>query len=169
MCHNTTIDTQLRWFQSRLLHRILPTAKYLSMCNIIQSSQCRFCNSEVETLTHLFWECTTAHIFWRDLLQLIKSKCFNCTNLTFNEKLILFGTAPNIITDNPMDFIILFGKFYLYKCALQEVMPNSECFLKQLKYRKYYEELVSRRNNREEKFQLKWFPYNQIFAFENDS
>ena len=68
-----------------------------------------------------------------------------------------------------MDFIILFGKFYLYKCALQEVMPNSECFLKQVEYRKYYEELVSCRNNREEKFQLKWFPYNQIFAFENDS
>ena len=66
-CHNTTIDTQLRWFQLRILHRILPTRRYLHICNITDSPICLFCRNHEETLCHLFWECQFVQKFWKDL------------------------------------------------------------------------------------------------------
>ena len=62
-CHKITIDTQLRWFQLRILHRILPTRRYLHICKIIDSPICLLCKNHDETLCHLFWECTIVQIF----------------------------------------------------------------------------------------------------------
>ena len=43
-CFKTTIDTQLQWFQARILHRILPTRRYLNICKIVNSPLCLLCN-----------------------------------------------------------------------------------------------------------------------------
>lgn len=52
-----TKDIQLRWFQYRILHRILATNSHLFKMKITNTELCSFCNTNVETLTHLFWEC----------------------------------------------------------------------------------------------------------------
>ena len=46
----------LQWFQIRIIHRILPTKKYLYQIKTIDSPICTNCNQE-ETLTHLLWTC----------------------------------------------------------------------------------------------------------------
>merc|ERR1712240_739251 len=45
-CMHNTIDPQLEWFQARLLHRILPTQKYLNLCKLADSATCVFCNND---------------------------------------------------------------------------------------------------------------------------
>ena len=99
---SVTRDTQLRWFQSRLLHRILPTNKYLHTCNIADSPLCTFCQLENETISHLFWHCHHVQTFWAQLLSLIHEKCTNCDRLAFSEKLILFGWNDTTTTDKIM-------------------------------------------------------------------
>jgi len=42
MCIKTTYDVQLRWFQLRILHRILSTEKLLYTCRIVESPLCTF-------------------------------------------------------------------------------------------------------------------------------
>ena len=49
-----TIDSRMRAFQYKILSRILPTNKYLKMCNITENKSCYFCQSGVETIEHLF-------------------------------------------------------------------------------------------------------------------
>ena len=90
-------------------------------------------NDSVETLQHLFWECPIVNQFWQNLLQLIHEKCHHCTRFYFCPELILFGFANEIYTDRIMDFIILFAKFYIYKCKLNELRPDILSFLRQLK------------------------------------
>ena len=49
-----TVDTKLRWFQFRLIHRILGTNSFLFKMNKVDSNACVFCKNEEETLIHLF-------------------------------------------------------------------------------------------------------------------
>ena len=58
----TTLDTQLRWCQLRILHRILPTNKYLYMCRIVEPACCSFCKQEEETISHPFWYCDIVQV-----------------------------------------------------------------------------------------------------------
>ena len=52
-----TNDIQIRWFQYRIMRRILATNTFLCMIGITDSELCTFCNEYPETLNHLFWEC----------------------------------------------------------------------------------------------------------------
>ena len=57
MSYKTTIDITLRNFQFKYLHRIIATNKYLFKCKLSNSNLCDFCDENIETIEHLFWEC----------------------------------------------------------------------------------------------------------------
>ena len=50
-------DPTLLWFQYRILHRIITTNTFLYKIKYIESNICDLCNSEPETLEHLFFDC----------------------------------------------------------------------------------------------------------------
>ena len=63
----STIDMKLRSFQYKYIMRILPTNQSLFHFKISESSLCCFCNMQVETLEHLFWECKHVQHLWNRL------------------------------------------------------------------------------------------------------
>ena len=132
LCFQTTVDVQLRWFQARVLHRLLPTEKYLFKCRLSDSPLCTFCQQENETLSHLLWNCNVVRNFWETFLNCLHEKCFHLARFQFCEQLVMFGISDGVITDKGMDFIILFAKFYIYKCKLQNNQPSVLAFLRQL-------------------------------------
>ena len=73
-CNKITADTKLKWFQIRLIHRILPTNRFLYICRIKDSPECTFCKTEEETITHHFWSCPVIVPFWKNLENMIKKK-----------------------------------------------------------------------------------------------
>ena len=75
-CFKSTSDTQLRWFQSRLLHGLLPTNRYLFIRKIIDSPLCTFCGEEEETNRLLFWRCQISQRFWSELEQFLHVNLF---------------------------------------------------------------------------------------------
>ena len=60
-----TRETKLRVFQFKLLHRRIATNNYLSKIGLSSTDICSFCKEKVETLIHLFWECSRVQIFWQ--------------------------------------------------------------------------------------------------------
>jgi hypothetical protein len=156
---NTTIDVQLRWFQLRVLNRILPTEKYLHTCKIVDSPLCKFCLREDQTIEHLFWKCPVVKTFWDSLLVVLKDKCVHADNLRLNEILIIFGMCNQTVTDRGLDNIILWAKFYLYKSKMQRVIPNIQGFLPILKSKINIEKYISRVNGTEKKYEHNWRPY----------
>ena len=160
-------DSQLQWFQLRLIHRILPTKKYLVQCNLTVDSSCSFCGVTDETLSHLFWNCRHVKSFWDDMINFLHEKCIHCTRLYFKEELILFGSAEKIKTDGPMNFLILFAKFYIYKCKFDNIKPNLKTYLKQLQHRISIERALAFKSNKYEAFKNSWFVYQPLFTNEN--
>ena len=46
----STIESKLCSFQYKILQRILPTNKFLKLCNIRNNDCCSFCQKEIETI-----------------------------------------------------------------------------------------------------------------------
>ena len=59
----SSLSTRLRYFQYRLLHRILGVNEYTCKIGLIDSNLCSFCSLSVETIPHLFWDCPVTHKF----------------------------------------------------------------------------------------------------------
>ena len=62
-----TKSTTLINFQSRFLHRILPTNLFLTKIGIEQDPNCSICSNAPKNLIHLFWHCTKVKLFWKNL------------------------------------------------------------------------------------------------------
>jgi hypothetical protein len=164
LSYRTTADTRLRWFQTRLLHRILPTNKYLFMCKLVDSPLCTFCNLEQDSLSHLFWSCPEVNAFWMSLQGIIHVKCTHCYNFHFSEKLILFVVHCRVHSDSVMDLIILQTKYYIWKCKVQKKLPRIPILLQILKTRHSTEKQAAYSMNKNMRFDNIWKPYLPLLS-----
>ena len=60
----STKDSSLRWLHYRILHRIIATNSYLHKIGISDTNTCSFCNSSVETISHIFFQCNFSMMIW---------------------------------------------------------------------------------------------------------
>ena len=160
--YKTSVDVKLRWFQMRLLYRILPTNRLLYIKHIKNNALCNFCNVEEQNLDHLFWECPYVVHFWNYLYTNFVEKLPHAQNLRFSKELIFFGTQNNIVTDKPIDLFILCAKFHIYSYKMSDRIPDAHLFLKSFKNRYYLEKFYHVNNNCENNFDQIWTPYVQI-------
>ena len=162
-CFKTSVDTRLRWFQTRILHRLIATQKFLYNCKIADSPQCVFCSEEIETIQHLFWQCKITNKFWMDVLSLLKVKCLH-QDLTFTEELILFGISDNVETNKIIDLIVLHAKYYIFKCKVQMAPPVLNVFQKRLDSMYADEKYLASVNSKNLEFTLQWLPYMSLLT-----
>ena len=119
-------DISLRSFQFKILHRILPTNKLLFKMKINNYSLCDFCNSYIETLEHLFWECGVSRNIWiqvNDNLRL--SHKFD--NFNIDLKTIMLG----YINENEnfifgINIFIVLIKKYIFNCKIHNKILSFE-------------------------------------------
>ena len=57
VCFKTVKDNYLIWLQYKIIYQIIGTRKQLFKLRISNSPTCFFCNSEEETIQHLFYDC----------------------------------------------------------------------------------------------------------------
>lgn len=164
---SSTRDTQLRWFQSRLLHRILPTKCYLHKLEIEDSPLCIYCHQEEETINHLFWHCDVVQTFWGQLWSLLLFHCTHCDRFTLTEKLVIFGWTETTKTDVVIDFILLIAKFFIWKCRFQNVHPVLDNFVHLLKYRYKIERTAACCRGTIVDFEKAWLPYSALIDLHN--
>ncbi|KAH3884905.1 hypothetical protein DPMN_008891 [Dreissena polymorpha] len=63
MPYKATIESTLRNFQYKYIHRIIATNKYLFKCKLSNSNLCDFCSENIETIEHLFGSANTSSLF----------------------------------------------------------------------------------------------------------
>ena len=157
-------DVKLKWFQMRIVHRIIGTNVVLKEMGITQNSNCNFCFESKDDIDHLFWNCVYIQRFWVQVEDTMKSKCLTCTNLRLSQCLILFGVDPKIKTDSVFDLIMLLGKMHIYKCKLDNRFPTIRSFEKDIKARYKVEEYNSKMNFTIDEFKTKWCPYKSLVS-----
>ena len=103
-----TLNTKLREFQYKILHRICYTNILLFKFGLADSPLCYFCNKELETLEHFLFYCSKVSTFWNELNILLKSQ--KLISKDFHIKDILFRLLS---ADNNDDNILVIITLYL--------------------------------------------------------
>lgn len=158
MIYFTSIDTTLRNFQYKFLMRLIPTNKYLLRCKLSSSNLCDFCNMNIETTKHLFWECQYVQNFWTEFNQFLNSKNIN---YTINFKDISFGIMDNFLQNDTLatNFIIMLAKYFIFKMKLKNIIPHIEQFKNYLNQRITTETEIAIFKNKLDKHNLKWLKF----------
>jgi exonuclease III len=147
-----TLDTRLRYFQYKLLHRILPTNKFLALIKIKDSDSCSLCGKNVESVLHLFVECEEVSQLWLDLQQwLALCGYIHIDHLQPSD--IILGNPDEDISFN---FTILIAKFVIYRCKFNNRKPTIAAVKAYLKYVMEIEKYIAVTNNKVDKFYGKW-------------
>ena len=108
-----TKDTNFIWFHYRLIHRILPTRKYLYYMKLTNSPLCNFCNEEEDTFLHAFFECEHVNDFWNNVKDWVNQNSNNDIHLSKTD--IIFGKFGS--HQNALNIILLICKMYIFRSA----------------------------------------------------
>ncbi len=113
-----TRNTKLQAFQFKIIHNILATKQLLKLCKITETDSCTFCNREVETTSHLLFNCPCVKKIWGELVGWLEP-VLDISDL-ITERNILLGSFSNHL----INLILLVTKYYVYCCKFREVIPN---------------------------------------------
>ena len=158
-----TMSTNTRWFQYRLVHRILATNTFLQKIGIVNCNICSFCKTDPETLSHLFYSCRIVSNFWRRISQWIIDKCHHIDSLSLTEDEIILGEVNKRKADLTLNFIILSAKQYIYKCRTSQQTPQTQNFKMWLKETYNTEKYIAFKNCKWDDFNKKWTKYKNLF------
>jgi len=156
---NMIKDIKLKWFQIRIVHRIIATNITLFSMHIAPDDKCTFCGHERESIEHVFWNCVKVQQFWQQLQVVLNAKCPNAIRVTFNKFIVLFGHDDGFISDPVFDYIVVLAKFFIYKCRLGGCVPQLCAFFKYLKFCYEVERYVAYLHMRSNKFNVEWISY----------
>jgi len=149
---NVTLDAKLRYFQHKILKRILPTNKYLVMVKIKDNNACSFCGSYVESIVHLFVECECLVSLWSDLRQWLVFCGYINLQILEPTDIILGKLDEDII----FNFTILIAKFVIYRSKLSDKRPTFAAVKAYLRYVMGIEKYIAVTNSTMDKFYGKW-------------
>ena len=131
--YQCTLDTKLREFQFKILHRILTTNYSLYKMSLAPSPVCSFCDHNDESLRHLFVHCSFVSTFWDQILNWNPICRNNFDNL--DDIAILVGIPSTGQTESNyliLNTIILVGKQTIYQCRKKLTKPSFALFLAKL-------------------------------------
>jgi len=117
---------------------------------MIDSPFCAFCQTEVESLEHLFSHCNETKTFWNLLSSwLIKQKIIITTSLAFENDLFgVFNVREDFLILNQL---LLLAKFYIYRCKLGIIHPSLNVFIAKIRANFQIEQNIASKNNKLDK------------------
>lgn len=159
----STNDVQLRNFQYKYLMRVIPTNLFLTKCRITDSSLCSFCNMEIETINHLFWECLHVQHFWRELANYV-NQCEPNFDVCF--KTISFGICKTKLNLNQQvkNVVIYLAKYFIFCCKQNKQLPYLRNFKSYLAKRIKIEKEIALMNDKLPVFEHKWRNLDEILS-----
>ena len=114
-----------------------------------------FCNMNVESLSHLFWDCHIVRAFWAELENFLHEKGFR---VAFDFKVVSFGSENNTL----LNFIIILAKYFIVKCKYKQESPNFVVFLQYMKKRQDIEKAIACMKDKIEIHEAKWFKLRDV-------
>lgn len=138
------LTNKVREVSFKLIHRFYPVKSWYRYKQDLESD-CLFCNSSVETVSHLFWNCFHTMKFWSDILDFIHT--YLIADFSFCFKDVFFGVLDCKMEKEGKYFIInllfLLAKYHIHKCKFSGSKPffpgfkNELCeYMDSIKYSK---------------------------------
>jgi nitrogen regulatory protein PII-like uncharacterized protein len=145
----TMINTKMQTWVYKYTMRAVPYNKKLFEMGLSPNNLCTFCQEEIESITHLYWECRLI----QDLWTFISTK-FN-TNI--NTKLGLLGLQQICYKRNPGIYMYThLTRYYIHVCKCAGNIPTVYGLERIIMTRKNREREIAVRNNNYRNFQERW-------------
>ena len=130
---NVQKNSKLIVFNFKFLHRRLATNTFLKKLGLVDDGVCNFCQSERESLYHLFWECEKTKIFWESIFSWLQA-----FKIVSKEDNLQVDVALVLRPDNSkhklqINFILLLSKYFIWMCKSNQCIPRVEEFLQFVK------------------------------------
>ena len=149
-----TKEIKLAIFQYKIIHNILCTNSLLYKMKKINSPDCPFCINTDHTILHLFVNCPLASSFWSEFINWYHLCCKKKPTLTKSE--IVYGVLHNFTSCLTLNHLILLGKHFLYKSALNEARYQFADFIALVKEKIDLERYIATQSNKICSFTKKW-------------
>jgi len=125
---------------------------------MIESSLCDFCNASSESNIHLCWECPIVQLFWCQIKNFLNEKLNTSIESMLTYQTISFCNVDinNQIKSNCINYIIILGKYFIFKSKYQKTIPNFIDFIYYLKHNLNLEGLIAEMKGKTDAHQMKW-------------
>jgi len=125
---------------------------------MIESSLCDFCNSSTESNIHLFWECSNIQPFWCEITRFLNEILNISDGIALTYQSISFCNVDinNTIKSNCANYIILLGKYFIFKNKYQKTIPNFHEFRYYLNHNLNLEGIIAEMKGKTDAHQNKW-------------
>ena len=151
------LEVRLKWFQYRIIHRILSTNSFLYKIGLSDSPVCTFCNHLPETISHLFFECRVVNTFIGEVSLWLTQT--NNEYLVMSKIEFILGDFTKSRTANMVSMIM---KYYIYKVTAQRRFPEMEDFKRHLKQYYHLEYIIHKKSLSLETLEKKWGSLNDL-------
>lgn len=161
ICFNVTKDSAAQWFQYRILHRILPVKNYLKKIKATDNDDCTFCGNSTETIEHIIVICSNSLAMWNQF----SIHIYNTTSerVGFNISNVILGNCPLLDTNMVVNFLILYGKLFIFYCSKQNKLSCLSGLLCYLKVKYEIEKCISYKSSEMKIFDKRWTVWKNIF------
>ena len=126
--YKVTVETKMRNFQYKFLHRILPNNKILLYMHKVESNLCTFCKTEIDSIDHMFWSCSKITTFL-ELIRLYLEEKFG-PGFDLKKQEYFLGILSDKYTVINHIYILL--KFYIFRCFITKSLPSRDAFVNYL-------------------------------------
>ena len=155
----STLDTNMRWFQIKILNRILYMKDALYKFGFVTDKKCTFCNNSEETILHVFCLCHYSNVIWSKLESWILDNTGQKIILSNQNK--LFGFCG--LNNNALNCILIVVRREICFAKSQNKLPLFEKIISALKLYYEMEKYIYQTNLKEKKLLKKWFLLRKLF------
>ena len=148
-------ETRLQSFQYKIIHRIVSCNKWLFSLKVFTSPNCTKCTENgIDNIQHFFIECSALDKFWMKI-----ENWWNRTatyQIKITDKHVIFGLYYDNNYYKTVNFVILLGKWYIYRQSYLDKKVEFFDFLVLLKSRLETEKYICRCQGQINKFDKMW-------------
>ena len=150
----STISNHLKDFQYKILNGYLALNPLLQKMHVKDSSKCSFCHQEKETIAHIFFTCKYTKIILESFDIWIAVSGINGFNIS--EKNIIFGVNTGVSNKDLLNMLLIFLKYYIYRCRFDDKIPNFEGYLEYVRWNFLIEKKIAENTFKLEQHARKW-------------
>ena len=150
-----TIESKLRAFQFKINHNIYYTNQKLHMVKISDTPLCYFCNTDIETLEHLFVKCSHVLPLWRFMSDVL-SETHSTNPISTDQKLLGIHQMIEKRNYDIVNHMMITLKYYVHICKHKKVLPNRDGLIELIKDTATIERRIATRKNKLDRHHDKW-------------
>lgn len=158
-------EPYLRSFQYKVLNSILYTNELLCEIGYVSNPNCSFCHQTIETISHIFFDCSFSTSFWNEVCDKILNKLNSCVGLSLKYCEIILGFLKGEM--DLQNYILILGKTYLWTCRCKETKPSFSHFERILLNKYQTEKYISFKSNNMNLFKTKWRMFEETILLNN--